>query len=350
MDLLNFNMKTIFSPKHKLRNSQTELYGGQLVRPFECPERMDYIISSIENKKVGEISEPSFCDTDIITKIHDKNYISFLERAWGDWVKSGFKGEAIPSVWPSRSMPSKEIPTFIEGELGYYCLASETSISKGTFEAAISSASVALTGAKIVSETSNAIFSLCRPPGHHASKNQYGGYCFINNAAISAQYFLDNGAKRVAILDVDFHHGNGTQDIFYDRSDVMFLSLHGDPKDAFPHFLGYENETGAGDGDGYNFNFPMPPNTSYGSWSSALSEATKKIAEFRADALILSLGVDTFKNDPISFFKLNSEDFIDMGKRIKGIKLPTLFVMEGGYAIEEIGINTVNTLIGFEEK
>ena len=342
-------METIFSPRHKLRDSQTELYGGQLVRPFECPERMDFIISSLKSQKIGRISEPSFFDDDIITAIHDKDYISFLKRAWQDWVQCGFKGEAIPTVWPSRSMPSKEIPNFIEGELGYYCLASETSISKGTFDAALSSASVALSGAKKVCESSRAVFSLCRPPGHHASKNQYGGYCFINNAAISAQYFLNHGAKRVAILDVDFHHGNGTQDIFYNRSDVMFLSLHGDPNDAFPHFLGYENEKGLDDGYGFNFNFPMPPNTNYSNWGSAFDEAAKRIAKFKADALILSLGVDTFKDDPISFFKLDSIDFIDMGKRIKKIGLPTLFVMEGGYAIEEIGINTVNTLIGFEE-
>ena len=129
----------------------------------------------------------------------------------------------------------------------------------------------------------------------------------------------------------------------------MFLSLHGDPNDAFPHFLGYENEKWLDDGYGFNFNFPMPPNTNYSNWGSAFDEAAKRIAKFKADALILSLGVDTFKDDPISFFKLDSIDFIDMGKRIKKIGLPTLFVMEGGYAIEEIGINTVNTLIGFEE-
>ncbi len=343
-------METIFSPKHKLRDAQTELYGGQLVRPFECPERMDFIIRSLKEKKIGEISEPSFFDKNIVNAIHDKNYISFLERAWEDWVKCGFKGEAIPSVWPSRSMPSKKIPNFIEGKLGYYCLASETSISKGTFEAAISSASVALTGAKKVCETSEAVFSLCRPPGHHASKDQYGGYCFINNAAISAQYFLNNGANRVAILDVDFHHGNGTQNIFYDRSDVLFLSLHGHPDDAFPHFLGYEDEKGTGVGHGYNVNFPMPPNTNYETWASALDAAKKNILNFKADALVISLGVDTYEKDPISFFKLTSENFIDMGRRIREINLPTLFVMEGGYAIDEIGDNTVNTLIGFEEK
>ena len=241
-------MQTFFSKDHVLRNAKSELYGGELVRPFECPERIEFILQALRENGVGPISEPLSFRRDHIFEVHDQEYIHFLKRAWNDWIHCGFKGEAIPTVWPSRSMSAKKIPTFIEGELGYYCLASETSISQGTFEAAISSANVSLTGAKKVCESSKAVFSLCRPPGHHASKNQYGGYCFINNAAISAQYFLNHGAQRVAILDVDFHHGNGTQDIFYDRSDVMFLSIHGDPTDAFPHFLGYENEKGLNDG------------------------------------------------------------------------------------------------------
>jgi acetoin utilization deacetylase AcuC-like enzyme len=194
----------------------------------------------------------------------------------------------------------------------------------------------------------NEAFALCRPPGHHAASDMYGGYCFINNAAVAAQAFIDQGAGRVAILDVDFHHGNGTQAIFYDRPDVMFLSLHGDPKDAFPYFLGYADESGSGNGEGFNFNFPMGPDTSFTSWSSALDDACKKIANFGPDALVISLGVDTFEHDPISFFKLSSDDFKRYGATIAKLKLPTLFIMEGGYAVEEIGINTVNVLQGYE--
>lgn len=171
----------------------------------------------------------------------------------------------------------------------------------------------------------------------------------FNNAAIAAQGFLNNGANRVAILDVDFHHGNGTQDIFYQRDDVTFLSLHGAPEDAFPHFLGYADETGAGKGDGFNFNYPLPPGTVYKDWLKALQDALKKISALPPDVLIISLGVDTYKDDPISFFKLESEDFSHYGKAIAAMNLPTLFVMEGGYAVEEIGINTVNVLTGFLE-
>ena len=176
----------------------------------------------------------------------------------------------------------------------------------------------------------------------------YGGYCFLNNAAIAAQTLRDNGMKRVAIVDVDFHHGNGTQDIFYRRDDIMFASLHGDPMDAFPHFLGHADETGAGEGVGFNHNYPMPPGTTFDVWRRALKDALEKVAAYQPDALVISLGVDTFETDPISFFKLKSEDFTTYGADIAAVNLPTLFVMEGGYDIAEIGLNTVNVLTGFE--
>ena len=254
----------------------------------------------------------------------------------------------MPTVWQSRSMPSPHIPDFIEGKIGYYCLAAETSISNGTAEAAWASLDVALSGAERILASDYSAFSLCRPPGHHASHDQFGGYCFINNAAVAAQHMRDEGLERVAVLDVDFHHCNGTQAIFYHRSDVLFLSLHGDPMAAFPHFLGHKDEIGIGDGEGFNFNFPMPAGTDFSKWSNALDSALHQISKFGADAVIVSLGVDTFERDPISFFKLKSDDFVKMGECIASLDLPTLFVMEGGYAVEEIGINTVNVLMGFE--
>lgn len=340
-------MKTVYTKNHILRNSKTELFGGELVKPFERPERMEYILNEIKTRKLGAILDPVNFDMDIIYKIHDKKYVDFLNNAWNEWVALGFKGEAIPTVYPSRSMNSDVVPTFIEGKLGYYCLANETSISEGTVEAAYESVKVALTAADMLDEEKS-VFALCRPPGHHASKDQYGGYCFFNNVAIAAEKLKEKGAKRIFILDIDFHHGNGTQAIFYDRSDVFFVSLHGDPKNAFPHFLGHADEKGSGEGVGYNCNYPMPPGTPYDVWTKSLDDSISKIQNFSPDALIVSLGVDTYENDPISFFKLKSDDFFDVGRKIASINLPTLFVMEGGYAIKEIGVNTVNTLKGFE--
>ena len=340
-------MDTIYTDDHLLRNAQTELYGGELVRPFECPERMEYVLNRINEVQLGEVTPPREFELDRILRVHDTAFIDFLQTCWEEWKAEGFKGEAIPTTLPTRGMQSR-IPNFIEGKLGYYCMAMETSITGGTWEAARSSANVALTAQELIQQGSNTAFALCRPPGHHAASDLYGGYCFINNSAVSAQAFIDQGADRVAILDVDFHHGNGTQEIFYHRSDVQYLSLHGDPREAFPHFLGYADETGAGDGEGFNHNYPMAPGTPYASWGEALADACGKIADFAPDALVVSLGVDTFERDPISFFKLKTEDFVDYGGTIASLNLPTLFVMEGGYAVQEIGINTVNVLTGFE--
>ena len=231
-------MKTVFSEKHKLRNAKTELYGGQLVKPFERPSRAEFIINRVKDENLGPVIDPQDHGMDAIYKVHDRDYVDFMQSAWDQWQAEDFAGEAIPTTWPARRMRNR-VPDFIEGKLGYYAMAGETSISQGTWEAAYWSAQVALTGAAQLGSTEQGVFSLCRPPGHHSALDMYGGYCFLNNAAIAAQSLLDSGADRVAIVDVDFHHGNGTQDIFYKRNDVLFVSLHGDPADAFPHFLGY---------------------------------------------------------------------------------------------------------------
>lgn len=339
-------MKTIFSEKHKLRDAKTELYGGELVPPFERPSRAEFIHDRIVEVDLGPIVPPNDYGLDPILRIHDADFVQFLQDAWPMWQAEGFKGEAIPTCWPARRMSDKK-PKFIEGLLGYYALASETALTDGTWPAAYASAQVAITGAHELL-AGNSTFALCRPPGHHAAIDMYGGYCFLNNAAIAAQTLRDQGMDRIAIVDVDFHHGNGTQDIFYDRDDVLFASLHGDPMDAFPHFLGHADETGSDAGTGYTHNYPMPPGTTFETWRTALSDALAKVAAFQPDALIISLGVDTFETDPISFFKLTSPDFITYGADIAALNLPTLFVMEGGYDIAEIGINTVNVLSGFE--
>ena len=340
-------MLTVFSEKHALRDSKTELYGGELVPPFECPLRAEHILKRVRDVSLGEIIAPTNFDIDRVTRIHDPAFLHFLETCWSEWSATGYIGEAIATCWPARGMQLR-IPDHIDGKLGYYALAAETAITNGTWEAARASVDVALTAQAAMRHGAQEAFALCRPPGHHAAADMFGGYCFINNAAVATQAFLDQGAGRVALLDVDFHHGNGSQAIFYDRSDVMFVSLHGDPKDAFPHFLGYADETGHGDGEGFNHNYPMGPGTSFRTWGEALGDACRKISHYAPDALVISLGVDTFEHDPISFFKLSSDDFKRYGATIAGLNLPTLFVMEGGYAVEEIGINAVNVLQGFE--
>ncbi len=340
-------MKTIFTEKHRLRDAQTELHGGELVQPFERPSRAEYIIDRVRSQNLGPVSTPQDYGIGPILAIHADHYVDFLQTAWSKWKAEGFEGEAIASAWPARRMSDKR-PRNIDGLLGYYALAAETSLTETTWDAAYASAQVALSAAACLDQGASSAFALCRPPGHHATADMYGGYCFLNNAAIAAQQLRNGGAAQVAILDIDFHHGNGTQDIFYDRGDVLFVSLHGDPMDAFPYFLGHADETGSGAGAGCTLNLPMAPATPFSIWQDALLQALARIKDYQADALVVSLGVDTFANDPISFFKLQSEDFLTVGRDLAKAGVPTLFVMEGGYDIAEIGINVVNVLQGFE--
>ena len=339
-------MKVVFSEDHRKHFPQGELCGGELVTPFERPSRMEYILRELKARKLDDIMPPAKPRMRPIERIHDKGYIRFLKTAWSEWTAAGFRGEIIPTGFPMRRMQLR-VPRNIDGKAGYYALATETAITAGTWEAACASAAVAQTAQRLVADGAPSAFALCRPPGHHAASDMYGGYCFFNNAAMAAQMFIDQGASRVAVLDVDFHHGNGIQDIFYDRDDVLYVSLHGRPEDAYPYFLGYADEKGKGKGEGFNLNYPMPPGSPYAVWGKALESGCRKIARYGPDALVVSLGVDTFKEDPISFFKLESDDFRTYGARIARLRLPTLIVMEGGYAVEAIGINTVNVLEGF---
>jgi acetoin utilization deacetylase AcuC-like enzyme len=178
----------------------------------------------------------------------------------------------------------------------------------------------------------------------------FGGYCFLNNAALAAQALRDAGLPRVAVLDIDYHHGNGTQSIFDDRADVFFASVHGDPHTEYPYFLGYADERGSGAGEGCNLNLPLAKGSGFAVWREALRTALRAIAAFGADALVISLGVDTFEGDPISGFGLRSADYLAIGEDIAAAGLPSVFVFEGGYAVAEVGINTVNVLDGFMQR
>jgi acetoin utilization deacetylase AcuC-like enzyme len=282
-----------------------------------------------------------------LERIHSDNFLRFLETAWDLWVAAHGEYDALPLIWPTRGFRQIE-PQAIDGKLSYFSLDAGTPIMAGTWRAITASANVALTGRELVTEGERAVFSLCRPPGHHASADVYGGYCFLNNAAIAAQAFRDAGADRVAILDIDYHHGNGTQTIFYDRDDVLFASLHGHPEQEYPYFLGYEEETGEGAGEGFNLNYPLRWGSGFDLWGAALESACARIADYGPDVLVISHGVDTFEGDPISQFKLESGDYLKIGASIAALGRPTLFVMEGGYAVAELGVNAVNVLQGFE--
>jgi acetoin utilization deacetylase AcuC-like enzyme len=341
-------MRTIYSELHKLHHGNNELAMGQLLPCFEMPLRAELVLERVKNQFLGEVIAPREFGLEPILRIHPQPFISFLQNAWDEWAALGRTNDALPISWAVRGMNQTRAPTHIDGKLGFYSLDAGSPIQAGTWLAAYSSAQVALTGARLVQSGELAAFALCRPPGHHAAADYLGGYCFLNNAAIAAQSFLDSGATRVAILDVDYHHGNGTQAIFDARADVFVANIHGDPSMEYPYFLGYADETGTGAGEGFNANYPLPHGTGFAAWFAALEDSCKRIEAYAPDALIVSLGVDTFKDDPISQFRLESTDYFKIGAHIATLEKPTLFVMEGGYAVAEIGVNAVNVLEGFE--
>ncbi|MDX1512874.1 MAG: histone deacetylase family protein [Gammaproteobacteria bacterium] len=343
-------MKIIYSEEHKLHHGAKELNRGNMVPLFEMPSRAEMIVGRLNETGFGDLEAPQRFGDEPILAVHAADYVGFLRNAWNDWVaEEGDEQFAIAWVFPCRGL-RQTAPKSIHGKLGYYAFDVAIPIVEGTWRAASAAADVALTGGHYVSQGLRAAFSLCRPPGHHAMRDLGGGYCYLNNAAIATQAFLDAGASRIAVLDVDYHHGNGTQSIFYKRDDVLFVSLHGDPETEFPYYAGYADESGEADGLGFNLNLPLPSGTAWDQYEPALLTGAGRIAEYAPDALVVSLGVDTFKNDPISKFRLENEDYLRIGERIAELGLPTLFVMEGGYAVQDIGVNTVNVLTGFEER
>ena len=231
--------------------------------------------------------------------------------------------------------------------MGLYSFDAGSPFTAGTWVAARAGADCALSAAQRLLQGDRAAFALSRPPGHHAGADFFGGYCFLNNAALAAQHLRDAGMERVAVLDIDYHHGNGTQAIFYDRPDVFVASVHGDPRTEYPFYLGHADETGTGAGFGANLNLPLPRGTGFDDWFSALEYALGAIQRFGAQGLVVSLGMDTFVDDPISGFTLHSADYLRVGQRLAAAGLPTELVFEGGYAVAEVGVNAVNVLEGF---
>lgn len=340
-------MLTIYTERHRLQNGNVELISGEFKPCFERPERAEQIIERVREVKLGPVEPPRQYPTAVLERVHTHAYLAFLEKAWVEWQAVHGDGDALPFSWPTRGFRDIE-PEHIDGKLGYYSFDAGTPVTSGTWQAARAATDVALTAQARIAAGQRAVFALCRPPGHHAGADFYGGYCFLNNAAIAAQAFLDEGAHRVAILDIDYHHGNGTQSLFYDRADVFFVSLHADPRTEFPYFLGYAEEVGAGAGEGANRNYPLPWGTGFDRWSEALNDACDRIAGWGAEIIVVSLGVDTFEKDPISQFRLRQHDYLSIGERISRLGLPALFVMEGGYAIEDLSRNVTNVLAGFE--
>src|SRR5690606_32410288 len=331
-------MKIVHSPLHQRHAGGVELHRAQLVPSFELPARAEYIRQSLV--AAGHALEaPRAYGLDVLLGVHDAGLVDFLRTAYPRWQAEGRGGSMLPSGFPARGLRQDRVPDGIHGAMGYYAFDAGSPIVAGTWDAVFAAAQCALTAAELVAEGERAAYALCRPPGHHAARGSYGGYCYLNNAALAAQQLRDRGFPRVALLDVDYHHGNGTQDIFWERSDVLFVSIHATPDTDYPYFLGYADEHGAGAGTGATLNLPLPRGTDWDGYALALEAALQAVAAFGADALVVSLGVDTYENDPISTFQLAAGHFPQLGARMAALGLPTVLVQEGGYAVEEIGSN-----------
>jgi acetoin utilization deacetylase AcuC-like enzyme len=346
-------MRTFYNDRHALHHGKVEMFRGELVPCFEVPARADYVLEELKRRRLGAIDTPAELDEAALARVHAPRYLDFLAGAWNEWVAldpSNAQRDALPSYWPIRSFRHDVLPASFPARMGLFSYDAGTPLTAGTWAAARAGAGCALAAASHVLQGACAAFALTRPPGHHAGADFFGGYCFLNNAAIAAQALRDAGVARVAVLDIDYHHGNGTQAIFYERADVHFTSIHGDPHTEYPYYLGYADEQGAGAGLGLNRNLPLARGTGFAAWREALRSALAGIAGFKAGALVVSLGLDTFEGDPIAGFKLTTPDYLRIGEDLARAGLPTVFVFEGGYAVAEVGVNAVNVLEGFMQQ
>ena len=343
-------MITFYNHLHAQHQGKVEMFRGALVPCFEVPARADHVLAELQRRKLGVVQTPHAFGDAALERIHSARYLKFLATAWDQWVALdpvNADKDILPSVWPTRSFRTDIEPDNFAAKMGLYSYDAGSPFTSGTWVAARKGAECALSAAQQLVNGDRAAFALSRPPGHHAGADFFGGYCFLNNAALAAQHLRDAGMERVAVLDIDYHHGNGTQAIFYDRPDVFFASIHGDPRTEYPFYLGHADETGVGAGMGANLNIPLPRGTGFARWSEALEHTLHAIQHFGAQAVVVSLGMDTFAGDPISGFTLQSADYLRVGQRLAAAGLPMALVFEGGYAVAEVGVNTANVLEGF---
>jgi acetoin utilization deacetylase AcuC-like enzyme len=293
---------------------------------------------------------------EMLRAVHDDELLDHLATIWADWEAGGYvsqygRSRVVPYVFPTAGLlaglPLRS-PAAVHGRAGRFCYDTMTLVGPGSWEAMRAAADAALTAADLVSSGARAAYALCRPPGHHAGPSAYGGSCYLNNAAIAAQALRQAGADRVAIIDIDAHHGNGTQAIFYDRADVYYGSLHVDPGAGwFPHYAGYADEQGAGAGLGANRNLPLAPGTGDAGWLAAAGALCDEVRRRGADALVVSLGLDAAAADPESPLQVTGEAYRRAGELIGGLG-PAVLVQEGGYDLPSIGGLAVAALAGVQ--
>jgi acetoin utilization deacetylase AcuC-like enzyme len=338
-------MKAIYDAAHSEHDPQFFLQRGQVRRTTEVPERADRLLAGLKSGR-HNIQSPERFGLGPVAAIHTPEYLAFMSEAYDAWKALGDSGaEIIPNIHPSRYPPT--YPASIVGRAGWHMADTACPIGPGTWKAAQLAADVALTATELVIGGERAAYALCRPPGHHCYADMAGGFCFLNNAAIAAQR-LRAKHDRVAILDVDVHHGNGTQGIFYHRGDVLTVSIHADPHGLYPFFWGHAHERGTGAGEGCNFNLPLAHASGDDAFLDAVAKAAERIRLFSCGAVVLALGLDASEADPYKALAVTTQGFERIGAAVARIGLPAVIVQEGGYLSPILGDNLAATLRGFE--
>lgn len=323
----------------------------------ELPQRADAIRSSLEEAGAPVVPAAAHPDEPLLA-VHDPGLVSFLRGAWEAWVAAGLPDEpgqadVVGYIFPTRGLLAglePHVPTALSARTGAYCYDTLTVVAQGTWEAARAAVDAALTAADLVLGGAPAAYACCRPPGHHVTRAAFGGSCYLNNSAVAAQYLRERAASRVAVLDIDAHHGNGAQAIFWERDDIFTASVHVDPaRGWFPHFLGFADERGGGAGEGANLNVPLEPGSGDDDWLAGVERLVGAASSHGSEALVVPLGVDAGRGDPSAPLAVTEAGFRKAGRRLRALGLPTVFVQEGGYVLDTIGPLVRATLEGFEK-
>ena len=351
-------MQVVYSPRHLAHDIDTETFMGVAVPANEVAERGERIRTALQADGGFTFVDPTDHGEAPITAVHDERLVRFLEVAWSE-----VRAQAIPraflsaDTYPNRAMfdgmsagamARLREPSHIGGRAGFWGLDSAAPLVAGTYDAARAAVDVALTAMDLVLGGAPAVYGLCRPPGHHAARSMYGGYCFFNNAAIVAHAITTTIGERVAILDIDYHHGNGTQQIFWRRGDVRYVSIHADPERAYPYFLGHADETGEGEGAGENLNIPLRAGATDREYLEAADRAVEAIGKIPGSIVVVSLGFDTYGLDPIGDFALTTPVYHEVARRVAALGRRLVILQEGGYHRPSLGENARAWLRGAE--
>jgi acetoin utilization deacetylase AcuC-like enzyme len=348
-------LPVVWSDACRLHEPGGEIWIGVRSDGTELPARIDVIRDELLRRGAQIVQARAHSD-EVLLRVHDASLVSYLASIWEEWVAVGIpddpgQNRVVPYVFAHASLSTHvelNIPTAVWARPGYFAYDTMTLVGEGTWSAARAAVDVALTAVDLVVEGAPAAYACCRPPGHHATRTSYGGSCYLNNAAVAAASLLEHVGAPVAVLDIDAHHGNGTQELFYDSADVVVGSVHVDPGDGwFPHFLGFAEERGGGAGEGANHNIGLTPGSDDKDWLAAVDELIERVRG--AKALVVSLGVDAAASDPESPLQVTPAGYREAGRRIGATRLPTVLVQEGGYDLLTLGELVAETLEGFEE-